>query len=221
MGVRGGKGSGQGPEALPPRGASERWGIIRRSALPRAILPESRLKELLEILVLMSSKKGEVKNQVELLLDMCEQIVKTLAGIFGVKNDEVAILLLSRDGKHLKFAAPRKLASLGSIPVTKRDSIAIAVLQRTTGEVLNSVPSVRHVTFFETIKLRDKAIPIQKMISVPILHDGKAIGVAQISRKGDTPAQAGADFTSADLAKAQEIFGDIARFLVKARPDKY
>jgi len=179
------------------------------------------LKELLEILVLMSSKKGEVKDQVGLLLDMCEQIVKALAGIFGVKNDEVAILLLSRDAKHLNFAAPRKLASLGSIPLSKRDSIAVGVLQRKTGEVMNSVPSVRHVTFFETVKLRDKIIPIQKMISVPIVHDGKVFGVAQISRKGETPAQAGTDFTSADLAKAQEIFGDIARFLYKVRPDKY
>lgn len=180
------------------------------------------MKELLEILVLMSSKKGEVRDQHELLLDMCERIVKTLAGIFGVKVDEVAILLLSRDAKHLNFAAPRKLATLGSIPVSKRDSIAVGVLQRKTGEVMNSVPSVRHVTFFESIKLRDKAaVPIQKMISVPILHDGKPVGVAQISRKGETPAQAGGDFTNADLAKAQEIFGDIARFLVKARPDNY
>jgi len=179
------------------------------------------VKDLIEFLVLMSSKRGEVKNQLELLLDMCERIVKTLSGIFGVQGDEVAILLLSRDGKHLNFAAPRKLASLGSIPVTKRDSIAVSVLHRKTGEVMNSVPSVRHVTFFESIKLREKITPIQKMISVPILHDGKPIGVAQISRKGDTPAQAGTDFTAADLAKAQEIFGDIARFLVKCRPDKY
>jgi hypothetical protein len=64
-------------------------------------------------------------------------------------------------------------------------------------------------------------VPIQKMVSVPILHDQKAIGVAQISRKGESAAAAGPDFTEADVRKAQEIFGDIAPFLSRARPDDY
>jgi hypothetical protein len=43
----------------------------------------------------------------------------------------------------------------------------------------------------------------------------------EISRKGDTIRDAGADFTPADLRRAQEIFDGIAPFLAEARPAGY
>ena len=137
------------------------------------------------------------------------------------KTDEVAILVLTSDRKHLRFAAPRKFADLGTIPVTKRDSIAVNIFGRKAGEAMNNVPMVKHVAFFESVKLRDRAVPIQKMITVPILQGEDAIGVAQISRKGETPAEAGPDFTGSDVRKAQEIFQAVARFLMAARPDRF
>ena len=86
---------------------------------------------------------------------------------------------------------------------------------------MNNVPMVKHVAFFESVKLRDRAVPIQKMITVPILHDGEPVGVAQVSRKGETAAEAGPDFTPADASKAQEIFESVAPLLVKALPEKF
>jgi hypothetical protein len=80
---------------------------------------------------------------------------------------------------------------------------------------------VKHVAFFESVKLREKMVPIQKMITVPIMLAGEAVGVAQISRKGETPAEAGPDFSQADVKRAQEIFEAVAQHLVKGRPDKY
>jgi hypothetical protein len=59
------------------------------------------------------------------------------------------------------------------------------------------------------------------MITVPILQGEDAIGVAQISRKGETPSEAGPDFTPADVRKAQEIFQAVARFLMAARPERF
>ena len=50
---------------------------------------------------------------------------------------------------------------------------------------------------------------------------GQAIGVAQISRKGETPREAGPDFTSADLRHAQEILDGVAHYLADARPTGY
>ena len=38
---------------------------------------------------------------------------------------------------------------------------------------MNNVPMVKHVAFFESVKLRDRVVPIQKMITVPILFDGE------------------------------------------------
>src|SRR5438477_3267101 len=126
--------------------------------------------ELIEILSAMVSKKSEVADTRELLLDVGERIVKRVSGAFGVKVDEVAILLLTSDGRHLRFVSPRQFAELGTIPVTKRDSIAVNILGKKTGEALNNVPQVKHVAFFESVKLRDRPVPIQKMITVPILN---------------------------------------------------
>jgi hypothetical protein len=110
---------------------------------------------------------------------------------------------------------------LGTIPKTKRDSIAVSVLTSGTGEAQNNVPMVKHVAFFESVKIKDRAVPIQRMITVPILHGTGAIGVAQISRKGETPAQAGADFTRADVTRAQNFFHKVAPYLLQARPENF
>ena len=179
------------------------------------------MKELLEILGAMAAKRSEVENPRELYLDMAERVVKNASAAFGAKLDEVAILIVTTDGRHLRFVVPRKFSDLGTIPVTKRDSIAVNILGRKAGEAINNVPMVKHVAFFESVKLRDRPVPIQKMITVPILHGGDAIGVAQISRKGETPAEAGPDFTPADVRKAEDFFRAVAPFLVKARPDRF
>lgn len=169
----------------------------------------------------MAGKKGEVESPQDLFLDMAERIVKAASQTFGCKTDEVAILMVTSDRRHLRFAAPRKFVDLGTIPVTKRDSIAVNILGKKAGEVMNSVPLVKHVAFFETVKIRDKPVPIQKMITVPILHHGEAVGVAQISRKGETAIAAGPDFTPADLRKVEAFFGAVAAPMVSALPPKF
>ena len=179
------------------------------------------MKDLLEILAAMAAKKHEVDNPRELYLDMAERIVKSASVAFGAKMDEVAILMVTTDGKHLRFLSPRKFSELGTIPVTKRDSIAVNILGRKAGEAINNVPMVKHVAFFESVKLRDRPVPIQKMITVPILYDEKAIGVAQISRKGETPGAAGPDFTPAAVKKAEDFFRAVAPYLVETRPEKF
>jgi len=176
------------------------------------------MRELGEILSAMVAQKDRVADRRELLLDMSDLIVKSVSQAFGCKSDEVAILLLTVDGRHLRFIAPRKFSELGTIPVSKRDSIAVTVLNRRAGDVINNVPLVKHVSFFESVKIRDKPSPIQKMVTAPLLVRGQAIGVAQISRKGATPGEAGPDFTPQDQRRAQEIFDVIAPLLAEARP---
>jgi len=177
--------------------------------------------DLGEILSAMVAQKDRVPDRRELLMDMSDMIVKSVSQAFACKPDEVAILLLTHDGGQLRFIAPRKFMELGTIPVTKRDSIATSVLTRRSGDVINNVPQVKHVSFFESVKIRDKPSPIQKMISTPLLTQAGPIGVVQISRKGNTPAEAGPDFGPADLKKAQDIFRVIAPLLAEARPPDF
>jgi len=179
------------------------------------------LSELQEILQAMAAQKDRVKDRRELLLDMGERVVKSVSHQFGCKQEEVAILLLSVDGKHLRFIAPRRFAELGSIPTSKRDSIAVGVLARRSADVINNVPMVKHVSFFESIKLKDKPSPIQKMVTTPLLVRGQPLGVAEISRKGETVREAGPDFTPADAKRALEIFDGVAPYLADARPADY
>jgi len=179
------------------------------------------MNDLLELLGAMAAQKAKVPDPRELFLDMADRVVKAVGASFGSKADEVAILILTADGKHLRFVAPRRFTDLGTIPITKRDSIAVGTLGKKNGEAMNNVPMVKHVAFFESVKLRDRVVPIQKMITVPILNRGTAIGVAQVSRKGETPAEAGPDFTTADVKKAQDLFEGVAPFFMEARPDKF
>ena len=179
------------------------------------------MKDLGEILAAMVGQKDRVADTRELLLDMSDLIVKAVAQAFECKPDEVAILLLTADNRHLRFIAPRAFAELGTIPLTKRDAIAVRVLAGRKGEIINNVPMVKHVTFFESVKLRDQPAPIQKMVSTPIMVRQQAIGVAEISRKGANAGAAGADFSDADLTRAREIFERIGPYLAEARPADY
>jgi hypothetical protein len=179
------------------------------------------MRDLVELLAAMASKRNEVDNPLELFLDVADRVVKAVCSQFGNKADEVAILMTTSDRKHLRFAAPRKFSELGTIPVTKRDSIAVTIFNRGTGEAMNNVPMVKHVAFFESVKIRDRVVPIQKMVTVPIVHDGQVVGVAQVSRKGETPAEAGPDFTAADVDRAAELFNAVAPYLVQVRPDRF
>jgi hypothetical protein len=58
-------------------------------------------------------------------------------------------------------------------------------------------------------------------VTTLLVVKGQPVGVAEISRKGETIRDAGADFTPADLRRAQEIFDGVAPFLAEARPAGY
>jgi hypothetical protein len=179
------------------------------------------MHELGEILNAMAAQKDKVEDRRELLLDMSDLVVKSVSQAFSCKPDEVAILLVTADGRHLRFVAPRAFADLGTIPLTKRDSIAVRVLAARTGEVINNVPMVKHVTFFESVKLKDAPAPIQKMVTTPILVGSQPIGVAEVSRKGAHARDAGPDFTAADLEMAKRMFEAIGGPLAAARPEDF
>ena len=53
--------------------------------------------------------------------------------------------------------------------------------------------------------------PIQKIMSAPLIADGKVVGVVQISRKGKNGPAAGPDFTIKDLTALMATAGILAK----------
>jgi hypothetical protein len=169
----------------------------------------------------MLATRDSSRDPKDFFLDLADLVARGASETLGRQVDEIGILIAGTDGKYLRFVAPRKLCDLGTIPTTKRDSIAVTVFTRKTGEANNNVPLVRHVAFFESVRVSDKVQPIMKMVTVPIVTNGAVIGVAQVSKKGDTLTDAGPDFNSGDVRKVSEYFESKAEFLLAARPDRF
>lgn len=169
----------------------------------------------------MLATRDNARDPKDFFLDLADLVARGAAEGLGRQVDEIGILIAGTDGKYLRFVAPRKLCDLGTIPTTKRDSIAVGVFTRKTGEANNNVPLVRHVAFFESVKVTEKVLPIMKMVTVPIIALGQVIGIAQVSKKGDNLMEAGPDFSQADVRKVTEYFDSMAGFLLAARPERF
>ena len=144
---------------------------------------------------------------------MADKIAKNL----DVKTDEVAILGVSTRWRHLHFLVPQALKNVGFIPMSSTSALAARTARDSRTEINNNFAAVRHATVFEGVKAATTTgESIQKIISAPILCDGKVVGVMQISRKGATAMEAGADFSSEDLGKVQALcrpLGKLVRYL--------
>src|SRR5258705_4212917 len=132
------------------------------------------------------------------LASVAEKIAKNL----GVRTEEVANLGVSTRWRHLHFLVPQALKNVGFIPMSSTSALAARTARESRPEINNNFSSVRHATVFEGLKAATTTgESIQKIVSAPILCEGKVVGVMQISRKGATAAKAGGDFTSEDLGK--------------------
>jgi transcriptional regulator with GAF, ATPase, and Fis domain len=150
--------------------------------------------------------------------DELGRIAQELSKLFSVKADEVAILQLAENGALLSFLYPATLRKIGSIPMTTTNSLAVRTVRDKRPEMINNFPIQKHPTVFESVTLDHKVQekhPIQKIMSAPLLLDGKPVGVVQISRKGKSPNVAGADFTIRDLTALVTTAGVLAKALRK------
>ena len=171
-----------------------------------------------------------VVTELEALLDRLEKqaaplrsedldsVSSAMAKLFGVEPDEVAILELHAASKALKFVLPEKLRPVGSIPLTSSAALAARTARERRSDVVNNFAQSRHASVFEGVPLgRPQTVCIQKLMSAPILRDGEVLGVAQISRKGETQQDCGPDFKASDLKTLQGLNDVLARFLLLVR----
>jgi hypothetical protein len=144
------------------------------------------------------------------LTSVAEKIAKSL----GVRKDEVAILGLSTRWRHLHFLVPEALKNVGFIPLSSNSALAARTARDNRPGIENNFSAARHATVFEGVRIAgDAAEAIQKIISAPILAEGKVVGVIQVSRKGPDAASAGPDFLSDDLGKVLALCKPLGKVL--------
>jgi hypothetical protein len=140
-----------------------------------------------------------------------------LAQVLRVRRSEVALLRLEKGS--LRFIFPAELRSAGVLPLSG-SAVAARTASTRTPLLSNTFMRVKHVSLFEAVKLGAEAteeergleqMPIQKIMSVPVAHDGQVMGVVQISRKGLDSSLAGADFSAEDLKQLEKAAEILAR----------
>lgn len=143
------------------------------------------------------------------------QLAAQIGRAFNVRKEEVAILRVSADGNTLSFFYPVRLVKIGAIPLTTTQSLATKTIRDKKGEVVNNFSAYRHPTVFEAVDLtpEEKATPIQRIISSPMIVDGKVVGVIQVSRKAKPGESAGPDFSQRDLAELMNVGSILGKYM--------
>ncbi|MEW6756584.1 MAG: hypothetical protein AB1347_00015 [Acidobacteriota bacterium] len=148
---------------------------------------------------------------------------EAVAATLKVKPDEVAVLLLTTTGNTLKFLWPTALRQgAGAIPADHKTAFASEVLRTLKGKVDNKLSESKHLRFFENVKgMETSGLPIQKMVALPLVHSGKAIGVVEVSRKGKTPEDSGPNFTQEDAQRLVGLCKELAPALASLTPSPF
>lgn len=133
-----------------------------------------------------------------------------------VERGQVGILMRIPDAPMLTFAFPPHLAEGNTLPLDQ-NSVAGRVFLNRAVAVENQLKREAHKDFFERIPNERGAVrPIQKMVAAPIAGtDGEPIGVAEVSRVGESLAAAGPDFTPQDAENLLKTCRAFAPFIAR------
>lgn len=143
-----------------------------------------------------------------------ETAAKSLWQVFSVKTDEVAIYSLDKRFDSLQFLWPKKLQSAGSVPLTAHNSLVALTARERKCYLDNSFATTAHLFIFERFRLDlSGGVPIQKIMSAPMIAGDDVVGVVQVSRKGESRESSGEDFTPANLALLSRLAAIIVGIL--------
>jgi len=175
-------------------------------------MPTRSVTELESLLDQLEKQEPPIDG--EILAAVSGEIAKRL----GVESDEVAILELQPTRNVLKFVLPEKLRTIGSIPLKSAGALAARTARERRSDIINNFAQSRHASVFEGVPLgRGEGVHIQKLMSAPIVRGGTVVGVVQISRKGESLSDCGADFKPSDLKLLQGLNDVLARFVIAVR----
>lgn len=160
------------------------------------------------------------EHQKDIFENIIDKTCEYLADLFEVDQTEIAIIILTNNEKFLRFIAPKKLYKGGAtFPLSKRESLSTKVMLTKKSDIKNDVINIKHLSIYEQVKTsEEKPKPIQKMLTVPLIHEDKAVGVIQISKKGLSPDEAGQDFSDIDVQKLLSLIPSFLPSLIKTKP---
>jgi GAF domain-containing protein len=137
-----------------------------------------------------------------------------LALFFSVRTHEIGIFRVNSNKHEIVFVWPQGMAGYGHIPLNAVNSLVAKTANDRSSTLDNSFAGSRHLFMFEhMLAEKSERIPLQKIMSAPIINGEEVLGVLQISRKAPTLTEAGADFTSVDLDDLKAITTMIADYI--------
>lgn len=135
-----------------------------------------------------------------------------IAHFFAVAPHEVAYFRIDGGRSATFLWPPPKSGAMTSVPLK---AFATSLMSATAREERSFLDNTFHATphlhmFEHMLADREQRIPVQKIMSVPVIAHGTLIAVLQVSRKGSTRDTAGPDFTPLDLERLVAIADALA-----------
>lgn len=177
----------------------------------------AKLRDVIEEMKTVLADAGTVPElRFTKILDLAADFL-CLALAKDMERGQAAVLMLVPEDSRLTFVYPQHLAGGNSIPLS-RDSFAGRVVLEQRPLLENRVSEEPHKDVFERIPgPSGKARQIHKMIAAPIFDgSGKAVGVVEVSRTGDSPGAAGEDFKPVDVQNLEKCCRAFAPFVVRS-----
>lgn len=133
-------------------------------------------------------------------------IAEDVASFFSLRNHEIGLFSVNHKRQEISFLLPEGMAKKGTIPLTATNSLVVKTANDLVPYFDNYFARSRHLFMFEhMLTEKSSRIPVQKIMSVPIISGGIAQGVIQVAKKGESVIDAGADFTEQNLGDLVKI----------------
>lgn len=138
-------------------------------------------------------------------------VAEELAQFFGVRSHEIGLFKVDARNHAITFRWPLSMAKTGHIPLKAVNSLVAKTANEKKAILDNNFAKSRHLFMFEHM-LAEKSdrIPVQKIMSVPVMSAAAVSGVIQLARKAATPEAAGDNFSSENLADLEKIAAILA-----------
>ncbi len=176
------------------------------------------INELIARLKIEISKEDKEASFWEVIKEI-EQFYKDN---FYLDEYEVAIFLANQEKNVLSFACPKYLVNSGMIPASSTEALAATVFRTGRGMIENNLQQLKHLAIFEIIRTPEGELkPIWKMICALIAVEDDKIGVIEISRRANSPEEAGEDFSENDLLFLQKTIKILTPFIRRVLPANF